>query len=310
MSIVGGAGGVGSALAHNLLVSPMGHEVVLIGRRSEAVTCQLMDFAALEPFGNASVVRQGGVDDFSDSDVIVIAASVPFSPEKRRVDFLRDNVEILRPYFREIARLPEDWPGYIVVVTNPVDVLCTWLFDHVRMNSRRILGYSWNDSLRLRVAVADVLKIPPRQVEAWVIGEHGDISIPLFDRVFAGGRRVQLDPDQRNAVLTVVREWYSNWTALGLARTTVWSTAAGVSHMIQGIGQMTYGGQRENSAGWAASVCLRGEYGMRDVSIGFPVSLEDGAPGLAEIPLSGLERDVLQRACTAVRQRTLAIGGL
>lgn len=303
VSIVGGSGGVGSALAHDLVVSPLCHEIVLLGRRPEAVTCQLMDFEALAPFGYGSVVRQGNVGDFSDSDLIVFAASVPFAPQKKRADYLQDNVEILRPYFYEIAKLPESWPGHVVIVSNPVDVLCTWLQNNVRINRRRILGYSWNDTLRLRVAVAQVLGIAPSRVEAWVIGEHGEVCIPLFERIFVAGRKATLSPDQQNAVLASMRDWYPRWVGLGLARTTMWSTAAGVSRMIDSI-------REEGTADWAASISLDGAYGMRDVSMGVPVSMADGMPDVREFPLDEREHDVLLRASAMVRRQAEAVGGL
>ncbi|MET8826370.1 hypothetical protein ABZX40_30155 [Streptomyces sp. NPDC004610] len=304
VSIVGGAGGVGSALTRDLIASRSGYEISLLGRRSESVTCQLMDLEALEPFGHASLVRRGDIGGLPDSDVIVIAASVPFSPQKKRIGFLHDNAEILRPYFRAIARLPEHWPGRVVVVSNPVDVLATWLQNSARIDPRRIVGYSWNDSLRLRVAVARVLGIDPRHVEAWIIGEHGDLCVPLLDHVRVAGRQVRLGPDERAAVLTLVREWYPRWVALGLARTTVWSTAAGVSRMIREAEQ---GGP----ADCAVSVSLQGEYGLRGVSLGLPVSLEAaGLPRVREFPLTRHEHDVLRGAATAVQRQARALGPL
>jgi len=303
VSIVGGSGGVGSALAHKLVISSSPYEIALLGRRPEAVACQLMDFELLAPYGHASAIRQGGIDDFPDSDVIVIAASVPFSPRKKRADFLHGNAEILRPYFREIAKLPEHWPGHVIIVTNPIDALCTWLLDHVQMHRRRILGYSWNDTLRLKVDVARALGVAPSQVEAWVIGEHGDLCIPLFDRVFVAGRKVTLSPAQQSDILTRMRDWYPRWGSLGIARTTVWSTAEGVCRMIASMKQ-------EGTADWAASVSLEGAYGIRDVSLGVPISMERGIPSVREFPLNALEYDVLLRASAMVRQQAQAIGGL
>jgi malate dehydrogenase len=263
--IVGGYGGVGSALAYTLLTSADPYEVALLGRRSQWVTCQLMDLGGITPFRHTAV-RSGDIDDFADSDVVVITASVPFESQASRRDFLTCNIEVLRPYFRALAELPADWPGHVIVVTNPVDPLTTWLSHSARIDRHRILGYSWNDSLRLRIAIGQTLGTPASDVVGWVLGEHGDGCVPLFDRVHVRGKPVWLSPEHQLAINAELRGWYARWSALGVSRTTSWTTATGLAGMIHDLASRT-------SSEWCAAVPLRGEYDIDGVALGVPITL-------------------------------------
>ncbi|MFI2209547.1 malate dehydrogenase [Streptomyces sp. NPDC020141] len=304
VTIVGAAGGVGACLAHLLINAQDPYEIALIGRSPQSVACLLMDSASLAPLGRTPIVGHGETQDFHDSDVIVIAASVPLTAWAPRAESMAGNAEVVHPYFREIAKISADWRGHVIVVTNPIDVFSCWLQQHARIDRSRVLGYSWNDSLRLRVAVAKALGEDPADITAWVIGEHGDAFVPLFDRILAGGKPVRLSTRQRESALADLRTFYTRWGRLGIARTTVWTTAGGVARMIQDIT-----GRRPVE--WTASVALNGEYGVRDVNVGVPVAMDAGG-GLAvvEWDLEPSQHAALQRAASVVRQLVDGLGGL
>jgi malate dehydrogenase len=275
VTIVGAAGGIGSALTYTLATSFIPYEIALIGRRPETITAQLMDLAALAGRPDSGTVRAGNVKDFADSDVIVFTASIPFDPgRENRADFLSANAGILRPYFQVVADLPDHWPGHVIVVSNPVDPLVTWLARHARIDRRRVLGYNWNDSLRLRAAIARAVQVQASQVEAWLLGEHGEHCVALFDRIRITGSKLELPEERQEEILEEITRFYSRWTSLGLARTTMWSTSNGVAQLIELI--------TARKAGiCAASLLLAGEYGLSDVALGVPVRIDDGA--VAEI---------------------------
>ncbi|HEX3784809.1 MAG TPA: hypothetical protein VHX38_34545 [Pseudonocardiaceae bacterium] len=296
VTIIGGSGGVGSALAYTLLTAAEPYDIILLGQRSQTVECHLMDLEGVAPFG-ASTVRSGGLDDLADSNVIVITASIPFLPSASRADFLSGNIEVLRPYFRALAELPSDWDGYIMVVTNPVDPLSTWLSHWARIDRHRILGYSWNDSLRLRVAVARVLGVNAARVVGWVIGEHGDTCVPLFDNISVDGNPVQLSSEQQHAVVLELQSWYRRWTALRVSRTTAWTTASGVAAMIRGLARST-------TSHWCAAVRLDGEYDIDGVAVGMPISINaDRVPRIRSLELAPPEIEALHRSADLVRHR-------
>ncbi|MFE3022058.1 malate dehydrogenase [Streptomyces sp. NPDC059256] len=304
VTIVGAAGGVGACLAHLLVNARIPYEMALIGRRAQSITCLLMDSESLALLGRAPIVRRGGIDDFHDSDIVVITASVPLTAWAPRAESMAGNAEILRPYFREIAKLSADWPGHVIVVTNPIDVFSGWLQRHAQIAPSRILGYSWNDSLRLRVAAAQVLGADAADTSAWVIGEHGDAFIPLFHRILVAGRHVRMSAHQRDIVLTDLRSFYDRWSRLGIPRTTAWTTAGGVARMILDITQ-------RRQSDWTASTALNGEYGLTDVSVGIPVAIDaQGVLSVVEWALEEPEQAALQRAACLIRERTDSLNGL
>ena len=101
----------------------------------------------------------------------------------------------------------------VVMVTNPVDALCTRLVSLHGLDRRRVLGYTLNDSLRLRTAVAAARGAAPAEVEAYVLGEHDHAAVPLFSRVTVRGEPVTLDPAERTAAAGFVRTWYRRHVA-------------------------------------------------------------------------------------------------
>ena len=156
-------------------------------------------------------------------------------------------------------------------MTNPVDPLVTRLRQRTGLDRRRVVGYTINDSLRLRTGVAKALGVPSGSVDAWAVGEHGDLSVPLYDRVVVDGVRVQLTDDQIAVAEEYFRTWYVRHVALDSGRSSTWTSGLGVARMVAALG-----GERGL---WPASVVLEGEYGISGVAISVPVTL---GPGGAE----------------------------
>jgi malate/lactate dehydrogenase len=294
VAIVGGGGGVGSSAAFNLLRRPEHFDVVLVDRRPEMSTSHVMDLEqVLATEGNGSV-RSGGLADLAAADVVVMAAGAPLTVNTSRLTYLHENAEVVRPV---ADALSSDWGGVLVVVTNPVDPLCTWVQRRTGIDRRRVLGYTLNDSLRLRTAIAAALDVPARSVEAWVVGEHGDAGVPLFDRATVDGEPTTLSDDQREAAADFVRGWYVRHVALDSGRSSTWSSGLGVSRMVAAIAV----GAGEEA--WPASLVLGGEYGIEGVALSVPVALgRGGAERVHEWDLAEGERRAMREAADVVRE--------
>jgi malate dehydrogenase len=179
----------------------------------------------------------------------------------------------------------------IVMVTNPVDALCTWLQRRRGLDRRRLVGYTANDSLRLRTAVGDQLRVRSSEVDAWVLGEHGDRFVPLLDRVRVGGEPVAVD---EHAAVSFVRHWYERHVALDSGRSSTWTTGRGLARMIAALSS-------DDGELWPASVVLEGEYGVHGAALTVPVTLARG--GIREIhewDLTGEQRAAMAAAGEAV----------
>lgn len=272
VTIVGGSGGVGASAAFNLLREADGHEVVMVDRRPQMVTSHVMDLEQNLVLGSGASVRAGDDADLLDADVLVLAAAVPLTVNTSRLVCLNDNATIVG---RVLDQLPADWPGILLMVTNPVDALVTWAHARTGIDRRRILGYTINDSLRARTGVAQQLGAVPSSVEAWVIGEHGDACVPLWDRVRVDGHAVDLTAPQRAAAEEFLRTWYVRHVALDSGRSSTWTSGLGIARMVSAIA-------RDDGELWVASLVLRGEYGVDGIALSVPITL--GPDGAREIP--------------------------
>ena len=291
VTLVGGAGGVGASTAFNLVLMQRADEIVLVDSRPEMITSHAMDFEQVLELSPGSSVRGGDMGDVPDADVVVFLSATPLTAGTPRLEYLAGNALIADEL---TAGLGAGYTGKIVVVTNPVDPLVTRLQQRTGLDRRLILGYTVNDSLRLRTGLAHALGVAPGSVEAWVVGEHGDLSVPLFDRVRVDGVNVRPTPAQAAAAEEYFRGWYPRHVALDSGRSSTWTSGLGVARMVaalDGDGEL-----------WPASVVLDGEYGIEGVALTVPVTIgRGGAEQIHEWELGAGELAALHAAAELVR---------
>jgi malate/lactate dehydrogenase len=212
--------------------------------------------------------------------------------------YLEDNAAIIG---ETVDALPPGWGGVLVLVTNPVDPLCTWALPRSGVERTRLLGYTLNDTLRLRTGIGKALGVAPGRVEAWVIGEHGDAAVPLLDRVTVDGAPVRLTERQRTEAVAFMRGWYVRHVSLDSGRSSTWTSGLGVARLVNAIAT-------DSGELFPASLGLRGEYGIEGVCLSVPVTV--GAGGAREIhewELDPAEQAALTAAAELVRD---AVEGL
>ena len=292
IAIVGGAGGVGASTAFNLLRDGGPDEVVVLDSRPPHITSHVMDFDQVLEQSPGASVRGGDESDLADADVVVVTAAVPLTVNTSRLVYLEQNAAIVD----DVAdALPGGWDGVVVLVTNPVDPLVLRFRDRTGLDRHRVLGYTLNDSLRLRTGIANAVGAPPGAVDAWMIGEHGDSSVPLWSRVRVGGEPRALTPEQKAAAEEYVRSWYVRHVALDSGRSSTWTSGLGVSRMVSAI-------RDDAGAVWPASLVLEGEYGIDGSAVSVPVILgADGAREVVEWELADDELAALRASADVVR---------
>ena len=293
IAIVGGAGGVGASVAFNLLRMQDGHEVAIVDNRPNMVTSHVMDLEQTLLLGAGDKIKEGDDEDLATADVVILAVGVPLTVNTSRMVYLEDNAAIVGGV---LDRLDPSWDGVLLMVTNPVDPICTWALRRSGIERRRLVGYTINDSLRLRTGIAEALGVDPRDVDAWTIGEHGDGAVPLFDRVRVGGEPVELGGPQRAQAEEYLRGWYVRHVALDSGRSSTWTSGVGVARMAAALGN-------DEGELWPASVALEGEYGIDGIYLSVPVTI--GRGGVREIhewELGPAEREGMEAAARTVRE--------
>jgi malate dehydrogenase len=291
VAIVGGSGGVGASAALNILRSEGSFDVVLIGRRPAMVASHVMDLTQVCALTGRHTVTSGEMSDLASADIVIFTASPPAAPGELRDAALLENQKIAEGL---IAELPEQWPGILIVVTNPVDALVAWIQRRTGLPRGRVMGYTVNDSLRLRSAVAAELGVHPTAVTAWVLGEHVNNLVMVWDRIEVDGAPVSLTQAQRDAVADSLHSHFQRYAALKSGRSSTWTSGAGLAAMISAIA-------RDSGEVWPASVMLSGEYGHDGVALSVPVLLgRDGVREVLEWDLEPETQRELDRAAKVV----------
>ncbi len=291
VAIIGAAGGVGSATAFALTLTGAVEELVLIDDNERAVRSHVMDLEQLT-VDHPLRVRAGSLTDAAGAQVTILSASVPHRDGAPREAFLRKNARVVDGIATRLVEVP-GWGGKLVIVTNPVDPLCTWIDRRLGRGLVDVLGYTLNDTTRLRFAVAAALGVEASRVEAWSIGQHGDYAVPLFSRIRVDGTPVQLDHHQRGRVLRYIRSWYQRWQDCRSGRTSTWMTGSGLAQLIRAVAH-------PSDRPHPVSVPLRGEYGMASVSLTVPVLLGPERPKVLEWELAPDEMTALHEGAAAI----------
>lgn len=168
---------MGASVAFNLLLAGTGFDVVMLDRRPEMVRSHVLDLEQVLEQGAHGTVREGTDDDVAEADILVVTAALPLTVNDSRMVYLKGNARIVRSV---VDSLPHSWASVLLIVTNPVDPLCTLLEREAALDRRRVLGYTINDSLCLRTGIGRILGVAPGRVTAWSIGEHGPLAVHLF----------------------------------------------------------------------------------------------------------------------------------
>lgn len=292
--IVGGAGLVGSGTAFAVALTVPGvREIVLVDEWVAGAAAHALDMQQLGATVRPVDIAVGGPDEVTSADVVVLAASAPRPETPERGGSFERNLAVLSDLVPALQRVPEH--AVILLATNPVDPLCTWLQRATGLERGRILGYSTNDSARFRLAVARVLEVAPDRVEGWVLGQHGQLQVPLYSRLRVDGEPMGLSPEQRNQVNDEIFGWFANFQALRSGRSSQWASGQGLAAMVDAIGT-------DAGSTWPAALVLDGEYDLHEVAVAVPVQLGTGGATVEQWELDDEELEGLHRAADAVRR--------
>jgi len=293
VGIHGAAGAVGAATAF-ALAQGGARELVLADVAAPRLACLQMDLEMLRAALPGLRVARGGVEQLAACDVVVACAGAPHRDGEPRSAFFEANAAILAPLADALAA-PAASCRTLVLVSNPVDALATWL-QSLLGERTRVVGHTLNDTLRLRVAIARVRGCDPTEVEAWSVGEHGPHAVPLLSRALVHGVPAQLSPAERAHVLEEVTGWYARWQAHGTGTTSAWTSGWGAAVLVRAL-------QRGEQRPWPVSTLLRGSYDVQGVCLTVPALLSaDGSPRPLQWRVDADERAGIAAAARAVEE--------
>ncbi len=294
IAIIGAAGNVGSAAAFNLAIHRVADELVMIDNFSASKLAQYVYDLESTVTGLDVRVRAGGYADLAGSDVVLIAAGSA-NVVASRLEVLPQNLPIMREF---AGYLRQYCPAAVVVTaTNPVCPLNYALYRLTGFERRQFIGFSLNDSIRLRMFLAEALGLPSSRVDGLVIGEHGNSQVLLFSSVLVDGQPYAVPAAVREQVRARVANLPKVLEDLRMqtGRTSAWTTSMGLAAICRAVA-------RDSRRMMPCSVVLDGEYGCRRLGMSVPVNIgRQGVLEIEEVRLEPEERAGLTRSIETLR---------
>ncbi|MHA2609819.1 MAG: malate dehydrogenase [bacterium JZ-2024 1] len=292
-----GAGNVGAETAREIQARQIA-DVVLVDIIEGMPQGKGLDMSQSSPIYSSSA-RVYGSNDISSvegSDVVVITAGVARKPGMSREDLLATNFRIVKGVCEQVKKYAPQ--AIVIMVTNPLDAMVYTAYRILQSERNRILGMAGVlDSARLRYFVAEELGVSPANVQALVLGSHGDLMVPIPRFVSVSGIPAQnLIPEERmKALIERTQKGGGEIVALLKTGSAYYAPGVGITEMVESI---IWDEKRLVSA----SVWAQGEYGLHDVFVGLPVVLgKNGVEKIVEVPLTAEEKSALERSARHVQ---------
>ena len=293
-----GAGNVGSTTAQLIAEKDLAN-VVLVDLLEGIPQGKALDIKEACPLWHSSarVTGTNSYDDTADSNIVVITAGLARKPGMRRGDLLKANASIIKEVGRNVAaRAPQ---AIVIVVTNPMDAMTYLAQKFTNFPSHRVIGMGGVlDSARIRTFIAMELGVPAKDVQAVVLGGHGDLMVPLPRLTTAQEKPINdVIPESRIAdIIERTRNGGAEIVNLLKTGSAYCAPAAAIVEMIETI----LGIKNEPLP---CSVYLDGEYGIKGVYLGAPVRLSSqGVDEIIELDITADEKQAFHDSAKRVKK--------
>lgn len=293
-----GAGQVGATTAQRIFERGYA-DVVLVDIIEGMPQGKALDMLESGPVigTDASIIGTNGYEETAGSDIAVITSGIARRPGMSRDDLLSTNMGIIDTVTREVVQHSPDCT--IIVVTNPLDAMCHVAYEAAGFPRERVIGQSGIlDTARFRTFLSQELKVSVNDIQAYVLGGHGDTMVPLVGYTSVGGVSVaDLIPKERlDQIVQRTRGGGGEIVSLLKTGSAYYAPSAGVAEMVDAI-------LLDQHRILPCAVLLEGEYGVNGLYSGVPVKL--GAGGLEEVielKLSPEEQAMFTHSVDAVRE--------
>jgi malate dehydrogenase len=293
-----GAGNVGATAAQRLAEKHLARTVLMIDVVEGVPQGKALDqwqSGPIEGF-DARVVGSNGYDESAGADLFVVTAGIARKPGMSRDDLVKTNAGIVRSVAQEIARVAPQ--SIIVVVSNPLDVMCYVAMRASGFPRERVLGMAGVlDTARYRMFLAEAMDVSVEDIQAMVLGGHGDTMVPLVSYTAVSGIPVSqlLAADKLAGIVDRTRGGGAEIVSLLKTGSAYYAPSAAAVQMVEAIAL-------DKRRVLPCAAWLQGEYGLRDVFCGVPCKLgRRGLERILEIKLSDAERADLVKSAEAVR---------
>jgi L-lactate dehydrogenase len=299
VSIVGGGGLVGSMTAFALQCGGVPGHICLIDANADMAKGQALDLLHGASLAADQRISAGTMEDVASSQVVVITAGLRRKPDESRLDLINRNVDLFLTLLGQIksAGLKDD--SYLVVVSNPVDVLTYLAVRRSGLPWQRVIGLGTQlDTARFRSLLARRLRVPPTQVQALMLGEHGDSMVPVWSSATVAGLPLEQWPGFDANVQREVHEETKTAGAQLIKLKGGSGFAVGLS-----IREVVHAIALDSRKVLPVSTLQQGPYGVRDVCLSVPTVVGcGGVRQQVELALTPRERLGIQQSARVLRE--------
>ena len=298
-----GTGMVGMSYAYAMLNQNVCDELVLIDINKERAVGEAMDLNHGLAFSGSNMkIYAGSYRDCRDADIVTICAGVAQKPGESRLDLLRRNTVVFQSIIEPVTA--SGFNGIFLVATNPVDIMTRITCTLSGFNPRRVLGTGTAlDTARLRYLVGDYVSVDPRNVHAYVMGEHGDTEFVPWSQAMIATKSVtelceesrgeycssdleNISEEVRPAAYKIIEAKNATYYGIGMALTRITKAILGNEHSVLTVSAM-----------------LRGEYGQSGVFVGVPCIInQNGIQRVLPLKLNEEELHQMQMSCQTLKR--------
>ncbi len=293
-----GAGNVGATCANCIAQKELANEVVLLDIKEGISEGKALDMWQTAPINYYDTRVKGVTNDYTataGSEVVVITSGLPRKPGMSRDDLIATNAGIVKSVTENVIAHSPD--AIIIIVSNPLDVMTYAAYLTAKVDSSRVFGMAGVlDTARYRAFLAEELNVSPKDIQALLMGGHGDTMVPLPRYTTVSGIPVTdlIDEDKLNAIIE--RTKFGGGELVNLMGTSAWyAPGAAAAQMVEAI-------VRDQKRIFPVCALLNGEYGMENIYLGVPVKLgKKGIEQIIEVKLNAEEKALLEDSAKAVK---------
>ncbi|KAL7123296.1 hypothetical protein ACP275_01G097100 [Erythranthe tilingii] len=306
-----GVGNVGMAIAQTILTQDLADEITLVDAKEDKLRGEVLDLQHAAAFLPRTKIH-ASVDyaDTADSDLCIVTAGARQNPGESRLNLLQRNVSLFRHIVPPLAKYSPE--SIILVVSNPVDVLTYVAWKLSGFPANRVIGSGTNlDSSRFRFLIADHLEVNAQDVQAYIVGEHGDSSVALWSSISVGGvpilsflKRQQI-PYEKETLESIHKEVVqSAYEVIRLKGYTSWAIGYSVASLARSL-------LRDQRRIHPVSVLAKGLYEIDggDVFLSLPAQIgRGGVLGVANVHLNDEEAQKLRNSASTILEVQSQLG--
>jgi len=299
-----GAGNVGATTAQRLAEKELARQVVMVDVIEGVPQGKGLDqweSAPIELF-DSRVIGSNGYDETAGSNIVVITAGIARKPGMSRDDLLNTNAGIVKAVAVEVKKTSPN--AIIIMVSNPLDVMAYVALKVTGFPRERVLGMAGVlDTARYRSFLAEALDVSVRDIQAMVLGGHGDTMVPIVSYTTVSGIPVTqlIDKAKLDAIVDRTRNGGAEIVKYLKTGSAYYAPSAAAVQMCEAI-------VLDQKRVLPCAAWLQGEYGMKDLFLGVPCKLgRKGLEGILQVQLSADERAALEKSAAAVREPMAAV---